>query len=165
MINDVLTKLTGIKVYDPYSIILSGFSSGRNFGSPNMLIKADNIYSISQGLIIDIGKNLDGTYIVTVQYGADTWIRYGNLLSVDCEEVQSLSPGDPIGITYNHSVSLEYCTLSPSKYPVRLQDTIYYKHDPITLLYMEGSIFSIPQSTTDLDEFFAGLEQHYQVQE
>ena len=152
MILDRLTTLAGYPITKVSDILIQGFTGSADSSMTGSLFKLDNVYSITQGSVIDISKDRDNLYVVTVLYGTSIWIRYCLLKSVNVIYNQYISPNDSIGITDRSNLRLEYCTPIISKYPVRLHGTTFYKHDPMTLLYTDGEIFSIPNSTVILEQ-------------
>lgn len=97
-------------------------------------ITAQNVYSICDGVVINIAKEQSSTFVVTVQYNANRCVRYGNLVSVEVTLGKPIVDGQMVGRAAK-SVHFEYCVKdSVSKFPFRVGLSTYYKVDPIDLI-------------------------------
>lgn len=129
-------------LYDKYKII--------NFG---LVIAADSVYSMITGSVVHVCHDKFGSY-VTLQYDADTCVRYCLLSSVDVSAGQSVEVGQKIGTTYKSmkgvaDVNLfrfEYCNRQSSQAVVRFSRQTYYKQDPEPILLNEENYQFNPQS-------------------
>ncbi len=136
MIYNALSNLTGRTITDPKEVILQGFAGSLSSSTTGMLIKVDNVYSISEGTVMDIGKDENNLYVVTIMYQPSRLFRYCCLKSVSVSVGEYLIPTTLVGVSNKSQIRFEYCTLETSPYPVRfLQDT-YYKQDPS--IYLMG---------------------------
>ena len=97
-------------------------------------ITANEVYSICQGIVIDVGKNSDG-YAVTVQNNQNECVRYMHLKKSDVKVDEYIYIGTFIGLA-DKFVHFEYITDSQSKpvWPVRINKLTYYKKDPTEVL-------------------------------
>ena len=96
-------------------------------------IIASEVYSACFGVVIQVGHTTQ--YTVTVQYDANSCVRYANLTDVD------VSPGEPIttGRLIGHAdefVRVEYATQSTefTRWPVHIGTETYYKVDPESIV-------------------------------
>ena len=133
MIN-TLSKLTGKTINQPSEVIIQGFSGYASGGMTGTLLKVDDVYSISEGTVIEVSLAQDNLYVVTVMYQPDKLFRYCRLASVDVELNEHITMTDKIGVASDAKLRFEYCTLESSDYPYRILDKTYYKHDPALIL-------------------------------
>jgi hypothetical protein len=137
MIYNTLSKLTGKTIQNPKDIILRGFTGSNDSSTTGVLLNVANVYSISEGTVIDIGKDFEGLYVVTVMYQPNKLFRYCLLSKVSVSVNDYIIPTDMIGVAYRSQLRFEYCTLEESNYIVRIGTNTFYKHDPIAYL-MDG---------------------------
>ncbi len=134
MIIQTLSNLVGHKVED-LSVIIQGFTGSPKSGSmTGTLIATNNVYSISQGRVIDVRKDENGLYCITVQYAPDKWFRYCLIESTTFNSGMPVYTGNKLGQAHKGQIRFEYATLEESLYPIRLHDRVFYKHDPTNVL-------------------------------
>mgnify|MGYP003295628889 CR=1 FL=1 len=71
-------------------------------------VEAHNVYSLCDGVVINIAYEQKHTSIVTVQYSKNRCVRYGNLASVEVSIGQPIVDGQLVGKA-SKSVHFEYC--------------------------------------------------------
>ena len=126
-------------------------------------LAGQEIYSVCQGVVIDISKHQDYhcniTYCVTIQVTESQCIRYGHLSIVTVDSNQVVSRYDEIGVCSKY-VHLEYLTrnMPDSIWPVRIGDVEYYKHDPTVLV--DGSLKFEDQSYYDVNKDIEIVTNH-----
>ncbi|MBP5433645.1 hypothetical protein [Ruminococcus sp.] len=99
-------------------------------------ITADSVYSYSSGRVIAVGKDTDlFSYSVTVQYDVFNILRYGNLSEIAVGAGDILQEGTLLGKA-DRFLHFEYATKEQgsSRWPVRVGDQTYWKHDPSELI-------------------------------
>ena len=99
------------------------------------ILGANKVYNVFPGRVLFLGsyRNM-GT--VTVKVSPYEIIRYLNLSGIRAWLNTQLNAGDMIGQVYSRSVlQFEYCTSGPdtSAFPVRVNDTTYYKQNPLQI--------------------------------
>lgn len=97
-------------------------------------ILCENVYNIAYGQIVYIGVT-NGRAVVNVKCNPSEVVRYGNLKELNCDRNYYADIGAQIGQADDY-VEFEYCTLwrGNSNYPVRINNTTYYKQDPTDIL-------------------------------
>lgn len=95
-------------------------------------ILATEVYSMHSGTVIQVGKDENDTYAVTLQYSGSIITRYKNLKTVYVKAGDYLYEGGFIG-TSEESVHFEYATRDEGTYLVRIDTETYYKHNPEVL--------------------------------
>lgn len=95
---------------------------------------ANQVYSFTSGVVTSIGKD-KSHYAVTVQYDAQTSLRYLHLKTVSIGAGQIVQQGFNIGIADKY-VHFEYVTKNKedSLWPVRIGTETYYKHNPLDII-------------------------------
>lgn len=95
---------------------------------------ANQVYSFASGVVTSIGKN-KSYYAVTIQYDAQTSLRYLHLKTVSIGAGQIVQQGFNIG-TADTYVHFEYITKDKkdSLWPVRIGTETYYKHNPLNII-------------------------------
>ena len=137
MNTDIFSILVGASIDDPSHIIKQGWQGSRPFMT-GCLIITDNVFSICEGTVIDIGMDdKNNLYSVTVEYDYDMWIRYCLLDSYTVSVGDSVVLNTPIGTTHNNLLRFEYCTDEFSVFPLRINTRQLYKHDPMPILIGE----------------------------
>ena len=105
-------------------------------------ITAHNVYSICDGVVINIAKEQAGTFVVTVQYDNNRCVRYGNLSDVEVSLGKPIVDGQMVGRAAK-SVHFEYCLKNQtSRFPFRVGSATYYKTDPIQIIRDEIAFMS-----------------------
>lgn len=115
----------------------------------------DRVYSICSGVVIELDKSIDNTYVVTVQYTDDIIVRYLHLAATAVAFGQIVKIDDIIG-TAEEYVHFEYATKQNSMFSVRLSNALgFFKHDPyevaagiITLLDSGMTDYEPPEHAT-----------------
>jgi len=89
------------------------------------------VYTMSSGVVLQVGKSKTGKYAVTIQYDVSTSLRYMNLTSVNMSEGDIVKLGDIVG-RCREFVHFEYISINKenSIWPVHIGTMTYYKHDP-----------------------------------
>lgn len=144
----VLSVLSGKTITSIPQILKQGFT-GTSDGkaTTGAILKVNDVYSISQGKVVDIGRDTNGgLYVVTVQYTPNKWFRYCELSSVSVEVNQKLNQKDYIGIANRGEMRFEYCNLTPSNYINRIANITTYKQDPMIILSDIEQIVDIPET-------------------
>ena len=95
-----------------------------------------NVYSLFPGTVLFLGyyKNM-GT--ITIAVSNHEIIRYLNMKDIQSWSYSSIKRGQYLGQAYSRSgLQFEYCTQwkGESKYPVRVNNNIYFKQNPIDIL-------------------------------
>lgn len=95
---------------------------------------ANQVYSFASGVVTSIGKS-KSYYAVTIQYDAQTSLRYLHLKTVSIGAGQIVQQGFNIG-TADTNVHFEYITKDKkdSLWPVRIGTETYYKHNPLNII-------------------------------
>ena len=97
-----------------------------------------NVTALASGVVTNIGKDSDGT-AVTVQFDANTSLRYLHLKTVSVNTGAIINKGDTIGAA-DRFLHFEY--IKPTKgnpaWPVRIGSVTHYKHDPTPII--DGSL-------------------------
>lgn len=133
MINN-LSRIVGYTVNYPREVILQGFTSGANSSTTGTIIKATDVYSVSEGTVLSVEHDIKDLYVVTVQYTPTQLFRYCCLTSVSVKANDYIIPSDKIGKTNKGLFRFEYCTTEMSLHVVRTNSTTYYKQDPSGVL-------------------------------
>lgn len=103
-------------------------------------VYGSNIYSICEGVVIQLSQACNKTYALTIQYSSKQCVRYSNLSSVDVTSGQIIEMGQLLG-QCKKFVHFEYLTTSVDNiqvFTVRIGTQTYYKHDPQCII--DGSI-------------------------
>lgn len=129
----VLSTLTGMEVTSYSQVIQQGWRD-TDPAVTGCLIKADIVFSICDGVVVDVGKDKDNLYSVSVEYDYQTWVRYCLLESCSVTVGSTIYEGDEIGKAYKNSFRFEYCTDEISDFSFRTETRQLYKHDPIEVL-------------------------------
>lgn len=95
---------------------------------------ANHVYSFTSGVVTSIGKE-DSHYAVTVQYDAQTSLRYLHLKTISVGAGQIVQQGFNLG-TADQYVHFEYITKNKkdSLWSVRIGTETYYKHNPFDII-------------------------------
>lgn len=134
MIPDIIALLIGKDIDDPEPYIKQAWQSG-DVNMTGTLIRADDVYSICSGTVVDIGKDpKNDLYSVSVEYEYATWVRYCLLEVVEVNKGDEITRGAKVGKTYKGELRLEYCTDDESEFPFRCGNSELYKHDPEIIL-------------------------------
>lgn len=99
-------------------------------------IAGSEIYSMCDGVVVQVGTGSDNKYAVTVQYDVHRCVRYLNLLTASVVPGQLIKLGDSIGKA-DKFVHFEYiitASLTNPVFPVRIGTVTYYKYNPIELV-------------------------------
>ena len=155
---NALSKLTGKTISSATEVILQGFTGSADSSMTGNLIKVSTVYSISEGTVLDVSRDTDNLYVVTVQYSPTDLFRYCRLSSVNVSTNSYVIPTDEIGVTVDGKLRFEYCTNESSLYPVRIANNTYYKQDPSPILM---DIRTLYMSQTALGEFFTKNANKY----
>lgn len=99
---------------------------------PGVDLKCDKVYSQFPGQVAYVGQDL-GNYCVAVMYNVSNYFMYKHLKSVNVSEGDRVDTSQLLGVA-NKYVHVDYLTLVTSKWPVRIYNSTYYKHDPTTIL-------------------------------
>lgn len=93
-----------------------------------------SVYSYANGVVLAVGQDTDGYYSVTVQYDANSCLRYTHLLSHDVQAGDIVQAGFVIGAVHKY-FRFEYVTKDKgtSLWPVRVGTETYYKQDPVKM--------------------------------
>ena len=148
MNTDILSTLLGTKVSDVSKVIKQGWQATRPFMT-GCLIYADDVYSISTGTVVEIGKDdKNNLYSVTIEYDYGICIRYCLLQFYNVVVGEEISVGTKIGNAYKGVLRIEYCTEEFSVFTYRNGDSQLYKHDPMPILTGE---IDLPEIDDDGD--------------
>lgn len=132
---NTLSLLLNTSITNPASVIKQGWSVSTQ-AMTGCLIKANKVYSISNGVVISIEQDpINDEWSVTVEVTSQKWVRYCLLKSSDLNVGQGIKSSDFVGITANGKVRLEYCTNVNSSFPVRIMSKQLYKHDPTPIIF------------------------------
>jgi len=112
-----------------------------DYKNPGAILQSinGNVYSLSDGVIIHIGKTQEGRLVVTVQYDPQHALRYffdiTNLIEGDM-----VARGDILGTLFRDDYRIEYTTpnRNSSNIPVRFGRYLFWKQNPEPVL--TGSI-------------------------
>lgn len=96
-------------------------------------IECNKVYSGFPGTVIYIGKSVNFTYSVIVQYNENHAFAYMNLSSTNLKLGQFVDFDDEIGEPRKF-VHVEYLNKDESSFPVMLVKQMFYKHDPMPIL-------------------------------
>lgn len=113
----------------------------------------NKVYSLFPGTVLFLGY-YKGLGTVTVKVSPYELIRYCNLTDMRVWYNSEVETTTFLGIADPHKgLQLEYCTSGPetSKFPVRINETTYYKQNPIKLLDGEWT----PQQPTEATEYLS----------
>lgn len=126
---------------DPWYNTLKGYHSGVD-------ISATDVYSICEGVVIEVGRNTDGK-VVTIQYNASICVRYCHLQSTDLRLGEAITSGSKIGIA-DDFVHFEFANNQQleSFWAIRISDLQYYKHNPIQ--YADGTLTLVDGGRSDV---------------
>ncbi len=123
-------------------------------------IKANEIYSVCTGVVIEKDKYKDvltlpkraaqELYVITIQYDSNTCVRYLHLKESAVGIGDLIMTGQLLGKAQKY-VTIEYATNEKSKWPVRISDTEYYKHNPIGVITGEIELPDISVIKEDTD--------------
>ena len=136
--NCPITRTTSNMLYpyidnenDKWYRIYGGFHTGVD-------LECQSVHSACQGIVLDIGQDLDELYEVTVQYDANQCLRYCHLQSILVKENDLIDEGQWIGDAKDF-VHFEYVDTNDSEaiWTFRAGVMTYFKHDPE--LYADGS--------------------------
>lgn len=96
---------------------------------------AKEVYSVCCGVVIHVGKDVNNTYSVTVQYDVIQCVRYNNLYGCCVSSGDIIEEGQLIGNVVKF-VNFEYIkSIKPDPaFPVRVGKVTYYKYDPMDIL-------------------------------
>lgn len=132
---NTLSKLLNTNISNPSSVIEQGWSVSVQ-AVTGCLIKANKVYSISDGVVIGVEQDPNNNeWSVTVEVTSQKWVRYCLLKSCGLKVGQSIKSVDLVGITNSGTVRLEYCTNEKSSFPVRIMGKQLYKHDPTPIIF------------------------------
>jgi len=123
--SNVLREYVGEKS-DPNFKKYGGYQSGID-------IEAKHVYAMSPGTVVFVGRS-DKTYSVIVRNDPKRYLMYSNLKTVLVASGDDVDLGDKLGDA-SKFVRVEYVTTKKSKWPVRINDTTYYKNDPTDIVY------------------------------
>lgn len=156
MNTEVISILTGKSVADISHVIKQGWQNTRPFMT-GCLIYTDDVFSICDGMVVDIGKDdKNNLYSVTVEYEDALYVRYCLLQTCNVSVGQEIGLSDKIGSTYKNVLRFEYCTNEFSVFPFRCGNNQLYKHDPLPVLIGEVTLPEIDEAEgmiiTDGDE-------------
>lgn len=156
MNTEVISILTGKSVADISHVIKQGWQNTRPFMT-GCLIYTDDVFSICDGMVVDIGKDdKNNLYSVTVEYEDALYVRYCLLQTCNVSVGQEIGLSDKIGSTYKNVLRFEYCTNEFSVFPFRCGNNQLYKHDPLPVLIGEVALPEIDEAEgmiiTDGDE-------------
>lgn len=94
------------------------------------------VYNLFPGKVLFLGYYQNkGT--VTIAVSNHEIVRYLNLKDIQVWNVSKIDKGQLLGHVYSHSgLQFEYCTQwkGSSVYPVRINNNLYYKQNPIDIL-------------------------------
>lgn len=115
---------------------LSSYNSGCD-------IQADTVYSLCSGVVLQVGT-FDNMLTVTIQYDANTCVRYAHLKNTKLRPGQLIRYKEIVG-SADKFVRVEVAQLYSdlTMWPVRIGNITYYKVDPES--YVDGSIL-LPDS-------------------
>lgn len=138
-----LTLLVGHKVTSTTEVVIKNYSSSATNICTGTIVKAKLAHSISSGTVVEVCKDFNDLWCVTVQYNIDMLFRYCGLTTVYAYKQQQIKGGDIVGIPYHNQVRFEWCTRHPTSNLYRLDSKTYYKNDPATVLMDKLIITSI----------------------
>lgn len=121
------------------SIILRDWSDNQSQGYfTGVMLDACEVFSICDGVIVQVEKSIEYFQVVTIQYSVDLYIRYLNVIQLadDIVEGRTIRLGQSIGHTYQNRACIEVCTSTAvsHKWPVRVGEKTIYKVDPLPYL-------------------------------
>lgn len=121
------------------SIILRDWSDNQSQGYfTGVILDACEVFSICDGVIVQVEKSIEYFQVVTIQYSVNLYIRYLNLVELADNIVEgcTIKLGDHVGHTYQHKACIEVCTSDAAshKWPVRVGKQTMYKVDPLPYL-------------------------------
>lgn len=125
---EILSVLLGESVKESRDVIKERWNDSSSPFTSGLVIYGHHCYNICPGKIIACGKQSDG-YAVSVLVNDTQLVRYTRLHTCDVENGQTLSVNDYIGSSKT-SFMLEYCTSTESRWPVRICNLTFYKHNP-----------------------------------
>ena len=109
-----------------------------------VMLYACEVFSICDGVIVQIEKSHSNRSVVTVQYSSNLYVRYLNISSdsLTSTEGKTIEEGQLIGEAYNNKLIFEVCSTSGNKlWPVRIGKYTFYKTDPMPYLVDSASVF------------------------
>lgn len=129
-----LSTLTGIQNPSKNLIVTSWSETPPRSTSIN--VRTASVYNIIKGYTLEIRENIVNSksqYAVSMKISNNLVIRYLNLSSIRVPPRSAIFDNFQIGTAQN-IVGIEYCTRTPSPYPIRIDKYTYYKHDPSEFL-------------------------------
>lgn len=127
------------------------------------------IYAPYSGQILYLHKDSNRTYTIVCSIdNVQGFMISGLLLS----SKPSIDEGDMIGVGQligkysipNGTIDISYITFNPSKWPVRVYDTTYYKHDPMKLIIGELELNGIYGSQVNYDNISIESDTPHEIQ-
>lgn len=131
---------------------------------PGADVKGTECYAICHCVCTYVGFNQSEKHIVVLQYDHNISFRYTNLTSVEVHLGDLVTQESKIGDCYQYVHIEALDDLSKSKWPVRVMDRTYWKHDPLP--YLNGSFeFDLrsqyPVSTGEVDPRYLSWKDEY----
>lgn len=111
------------------------------------------VYNLYPGTVLFLGY-YKGLGTITVQVSPYEILRYCNLTDIQVWFNTEIETDDFLGIADPHKgLQIEYCTSGPdtSRFPVRINETTYYKQNPIELLNGNWS----PEEPTESTDYLS----------
>lgn len=104
----------------------------------DLVLRDGEVLSCCAGVVTSVGMDYTSHMCVSVEYDADTLIRYMHLQTAAVVLGQAIRGGDRIGIHQSY-VHVELCQVDPSRvgkyqFPVRVGARTYDKFDPMKIL-------------------------------
>lgn len=132
-------------------------------------IEANEIFSLSSGVVVHVGKNESEENVVIVSYNKYICVSYGHLQSVDVLFGDPIILGQKIGQA-NKFVHIELLNINQqySTFPVRIGESTFYKFDPTDIVdgTFKFPVEEVDSAEIDIDfdtsvEFSMNLEHDY----